>query len=66
MVFSARLEIDHLNEDFDLGLPESDDYSTLAGMIYHFEQRIPEAGEQILITDLRFEIIEAVDQKIVS
>ena len=44
-VFSARLEIDYLNDIYKLDLPVSDDYETLAGMILHYCESIPEQGE---------------------
>jgi CBS domain containing-hemolysin-like protein len=44
-VFSSWLEIDYLNEKYDLGIPESDEYDTLAGyIIFNFED-IPPQGE---------------------
>jgi len=39
--FSARLEIDYLNEKYRFGLPVSDDYETLAGLIYNLCESIP-------------------------
>jgi CBS domain containing-hemolysin-like protein len=64
-VFSARSEIDHLNQDFDLNLPESDEYETLAGLITHYHENIPQKGEEIRINDrFVFRILEATDAKI--
>ena len=40
-LLSGRIEIDTLNEKFDLELPESDDYVTIAGFILHFYQKFP-------------------------
>ena len=48
-LFSARLEIDYLNEKYKLGLPESDEYETLAGLILHNHENIPVAGETIWV-----------------
>ena len=48
-VFSARLEIDYLNETYKLDLPVSDDYETLAGMVLHYYENIPETGEELTI-----------------
>jgi CBS domain containing-hemolysin-like protein len=45
--FSARLEIDYLNEQFNLELPEHDDYDTLGGLILHHTAEIPSQGELI-------------------
>jgi putative hemolysin len=63
-LLSARLEIDYLNDEYDLNLPVSEDYNTLAGLIYHHEESIPEAGTRIDIQGFPFEVIEASDSKI--
>ncbi|MFQ5335020.1 MAG: hemolysin family protein [Flavobacteriales bacterium] len=59
--FSARLEVDYINEKYKLGLPESVDYETLAGLIYQHHQSIPQAGEKISIADFEF-VIRRVDR----
>lgn len=63
-VFSARLEIDYLNDNYKLGLPESEDYTTLAGLIIHDHENIPAEGESILIKPYRFDILQATDSRI--
>lgn len=63
-IFSARLEIDYLNDKYKLGLPESDDYETLAGLIISEHQNIPAEGESIFIKPFRFDILEATDARI--
>jgi CBS domain containing-hemolysin-like protein len=63
-IFSARLEIDYLNEKYRLDLPESDEYTTLAGLIIHAHESIPVAGETIWIEPFRFDILEATEIKI--
>lgn len=49
--FSARLEIDYLNETYKLNLPEGDDYDTLGGLILHHTEDIPEVHETLRIDD---------------
>ncbi|MCQ2203194.1 MAG: hemolysin family protein [Bacteroidales bacterium] len=56
-VFSARLEIDYLNEKYDLGLPVADEYETLAGLILSETQSIPERGEVVNIDGFEFRIL---------
>jgi CBS domain containing-hemolysin-like protein len=63
-IFSARLEIDYLNENYQLHLPESEDYETLAGLIIHHHQSIPALNETIIFKDLVFEILEASETRI--
>ena len=64
-VFSARSEIDYLNQEFDLNLPESDEYETLAGLITNYHENIPQKGEEIRIDDkFVFRILQATDAKI--
>jgi len=63
-VFSARLEIDYLNDHYKLELPKSEDYKTLAGLIIHEHESIPSAGETILVKPFRFDILEAAEARI--
>lgn len=63
-VFSARLEIDYLNETYKLSLPVSDDYETLAGMIIHYCENIPEQGEELNVGDYRVKILKASHMKL--
>ena len=62
--FSARLEIDYLNKKYQLNLPESDEYETLAGLILFYYNDIPKLNEVIEIAPFVFTIIEANETKI--
>lgn len=62
--FSARLDIDHLNEEYHLELPESDEYDTLGGLIIHELESIPEAGTVLELNDLTIIIDEVSDRRI--
>ncbi len=62
--FSARLEIDYLNEEYDLELPESEEYETLGGLIIHELESIPEAGTEVEINEMRFFIEQVSDRRI--
>ncbi|WP_115461170.1 hemolysin family protein [Winogradskyella aurantiaca] len=57
--FSARLEVDHINETYKLQLPESEQYETLGGLIVNETEGIPEEGDEIIIENFKFKI-EAV------
>lgn len=50
-LFSARLEVDYLNETFNLHLPESDAYETLGGLAVKLNEDIPEVGDEIEVED---------------
>ena len=62
--FSARLEVDYLNEQYKLDLPESDDYGTLGGLIVNYTQEIPKLGEKVIIDKCLFKIIDVSETKI--
>jgi CBS domain containing-hemolysin-like protein len=57
-IFSGRLEIDYLNEKYHLGLPEEDDYETLAGMIFYFHGSIPGSNDVIRIRNFVFKVLK--------
>jgi CBS domain containing-hemolysin-like protein len=62
--FSARTDIDYINENYKLGLKESEEYETLGGLIIHKLESIPEAGQEIKAEKLRFVIEEVSDRRI--
>jgi CBS domain containing-hemolysin-like protein len=63
-LFSARLEIDYLNDKYNLHLPASDEYETLGGFIINIHESIPSVNEIILKDKFRFLIAEASDTRI--
>lgn len=63
-VLSGRVEIDHLNEIYGLGIPESDNYSTVAGFLLHYTQKFPKTYETVIIGDYTFKILKVTDRKI--
>ena len=63
-VLSARLEIDKVNEMFELDLPESDDYMTIGGLILHEYQSFPKLNEVINIGHFEFKILKSTSTKI--
>ncbi|WP_237603046.1 hemolysin family protein [Aequorivita vitellina] len=62
--FSARLEVDYLNENYDLSLEESENYETLGGLIVNYTEEIPDKGETVEIDDYIFTILEVSSTKI--
>ncbi len=63
-IFSARLEVDYINEKYKIDLPESDQYETLSGLIVHHSEDILEKGNQIKIGDLLFTVKEASNKRL--
>lgn len=63
-IFSGRNEVGKLNELFDLDLPESDKYITLAGLILEHYQKFPKLNEEIQIGKYLFKILRLTSTKI--
>lgn len=62
--FSARLEVDYINEEYDLNLDDSENYETLGGLIVNYTEEIPEQGESVRIDNFLFTILEVSSTKI--
>ena len=60
-LFSARLEVDYINETYHLNLPEIEEYETLSGLILLHTEEIPTQGETISLPPFVFSI-EACSQ----
>lgn len=63
-ILSARLEIEKVNDMFNLELPESDDYLTVGGLILNHYQNFPKLHEVITMGCYRFKIIKMTSTKI--
>ena len=63
-MLSARLEIEKVNELFDLDLPESDEYMTVGGLILHEYQSFPKLNEIVTIGRFEFKIVKNTMTKI--
>lgn len=63
-VLSCRLEVDYLNEKYSLGIPESEEYDTLAGYIIYYYEGIPSQGEVINIDDKEIKILRMSGSKL--
>lgn len=55
----ARLDIEMVNKKYELNLPESDEYETIAGLILHHSEEIPKKDEVIVLEEFQFTIIKA-------
>lgn len=60
----AQMRVEEANETLRLGLPESDEYSTIAGYILHHLRRIPKEGEQLTVGNLQLTVIQMQGPKI--
>lgn len=63
-ILSARMEIEKVNEMFDLELPESEEYITVGGLILNHYQSFPKLHENIRIDSFQFKIIKVSATKI--
>jgi len=63
-VLSGRLEIEKVNETFNLDLPEEDDYMTVGGLILNRYQSFPKLHEVVTIEKFQFKIIKVTATKI--
>jgi len=63
-VLSGRMEIDRVNEMFDLDIPESDEYMTIAGYILNHYQNFPKLNETVVIEQFEFKILRVTQSKI--
>ncbi len=63
-ILSGRLEIDYLNEKYDLNIPQSEDYETIAGFIISNHESIPDLNEEIVIDNFLFIILQASENRI--
>ena len=62
--FSARMEVDYINETYKINLPENENYETLGGLIVNHTEEIPQKGEVITIGTFQFIMLEVSNTKI--
>jgi len=62
--FSARLEVDYINETYKLDLPEGENYVTIGGLIGDETEEIPKVNDKIFIENYQFTILEVSSTKI--
>ena len=62
--FSARLEVDYINETYKLNLPEGENYETLGGLIVNATEEIPQVNDDVIIDNFKFTIEEVSSTKI--
>ena len=52
----GRLEVDYLNDRYELNLPESERFTTLGGMITDLAGKLPEPGDSVVVGPWRLEV----------
>ena len=62
--FSARLEVDYINEIYKINLPENENYETLGGLIVNHTEEIPAQNDMVKINKFQFTILEVSNTKI--
>lgn len=60
----ARLDVEFVNKKYNLSLPESDDYETIAGLILHYHENIPVKNNILMVQEFKFTIINVNDNAI--
>ena len=61
---SARLEIDYLNEEYNINIPKEEAYETLGGFIINQTENIPQKGEELYILNYQIIILDVSSSKI--
>ena len=61
-LFSSRMEVDQINDKYNLELPESEEYETIAGLFLSLHEDIPIKGESIKYEN-KLLVIDSVDEK---
>lgn len=62
--FSARLEVDYINETYKINLPEGENYETLGGLIVNHTEEIPMKNDVVVIEMFQFTVLEVSNTKI--
>ncbi|WP_430399447.1 hemolysin family protein [Flavobacterium sp.] len=63
-LFSGRLDVEYINQKYNLNIPESDSYITLGGFIVNNTKEIPQNKEKIIIDNFEITIHSASNKKI--
>lgn len=63
-LFSARVEIDYLIQEYEFDLEESEEYETLGGLVIHELESIPSAGTKLVLDGMSIIIEEVSDHRI--
>lgn len=62
--FSGRVEIEAINDEYGIKIPESDDYHTLAGFIIENLETLPPQGSTFTIGQFEITVVKRTDTRI--
>jgi len=65
-LFSARLEVDYLNNRYKLGLPLDESYETLAGLYLHYLESFPEEGQEVVLNAHNLRAVKLMGNRILE
>ncbi len=65
-ILGARHEIDDLNEELRLELPEEEYYTTLGGLVTYHAEDIPQKGESVVIEPYLITVIKSTQKRVIS
>ncbi len=63
-LFSSRLEVDYLNEEYHLRIPKQDTYETLGGYIIYHTENIPQINDELIIDQFKIKIVKVSSSRI--
>jgi len=63
-ILSGRIEIDYLNEKYDINIPESEDYETIAGFILYHIESLPRINDKITIDEFTLSILKVTETRV--
>lgn len=64
IIASARIEVETINEEFDLALPTDDSYDTLGGLILNHKGAFPKTNEEIIIGSYKIKCLKMANNRI--
>jgi len=63
-LFSGRLEVNYINEHYEINIPESKEYQTLAGYVMSVIGRIPKPMEQLSDNHFNITVLKVSNTRI--
>lgn len=63
-MFSGRIEIDYLNDKYNLNIPENEEYETIAGFILFHTESLPNINDEITVENFKLSILKASNTRV--